>query len=316
MPELSIPPLFPEPSLKERSGLMTIAWISIAIVLAVATVWLLLFVALRYSPSATISAKQDDPTTAHRVFGDYRPRPIQRDWPAFNKLFTSSAADLQQKIEQAARDQEGISIGVSVRAITDTEHIAYQEDKVFTAASTTKIITAAAVLSMVDNQTVTLSQKLGDSTVEQQLQLMVNQSNNTAWENLNNLVGLQNLQDYATQLDLYSFRVLGNKINAHDLGVFLQLLYRNELLSTESTKLLLSWMQKTNQPDMLPAVFQASDQVYHKYGWIAQNIHDAAIIVHHDQPFILVILTDGTLNYNQGRQLVKSLASIIQSDLR
>lgn len=314
MPEVSVPPLFRFHS-EDSHRLSGLIWGIVGVGVAIIGGWLILLVAF----SATSSAKQPDQTSqvqAMRVFGDYVPQSREVDWPEFEKLFSTSATSLQAQIENEAKKYPDHTFGISVRAITDSEHIGYQEDIVFTAASTTKLITAAAVLNLIDNQKLTAQDKLGDQTIDYHLQRMVNLSDNASWELLNNKVGLRDLQEYATSIGLHKFTVNGNTINAHNLAIFLQMLYRYELLSESSTKKMLGWMTQTNEQQMLPQVFADSQSVYHKYGWFGGAAHDAGIVVYNDQPFVVVIMSEGSDSYTQRKQLIRQLAQVIQQALK
>lgn len=313
MSDTAVPPLFAPVSTSSRH-LSAIVWLIAGVATAIVGGWFILLVA--FSSTGSHQGDALAQTTPIRVFGDYVPQARQVPWPEFDRLLSVSGAQLQAKLEAEAKKYPDQSIAISVRAITDPEHIAFQEDRIFAGASTTKLITAAAVLSMVDNHKVGLTDKLGDKTVEYHLKLMINQSNNNSWELLNNLVGLRDLQKYAEEIGLQGFKVNGNTINANTLAVFLQMLYRYELLSDQSTELLLGWMTKTNDEAMLPQVFADSDHVYHKYGWFGSSLHDAAIVVHRGQPFVIVIMTDGAPNYAQGKAIIRQLAEVVSQSLK
>ena len=164
--------------------------------------------------------------------------------------------------------------------------------KPFNAASTTKIILAACLLHEVELGDKSLSAQAGDYPVSFQLQAMVNQSNNDSWHALTNYVGLQNLSDYAESIGIH-YDVANNSITTTDEALFLQKLYTGELLNSQDTKLLLSYMQHTNDETLIPAAVSSDVTVYHKYGWLDSYLHDAAILVYHNKPFILVIYTNG-----------------------
>ncbi len=148
-----------------------------------------------------------------------------------------------------------------------------------------------------------LSAQAGDYSVSFQLQEMVNQSNNDSWHALTSYVGLQNLSDYAESIGVH-YDVANNSITTADEALFLQKLYTGELLNPQDTKLLLSYMQHTIDETLIPAAVPSDVTVYHKYGWLDSDLHDAAILVYNNQPIILVIYTKGTaLTYTKQVQL-------------
>ena len=183
--------------------------------------------------------------------------------------------------------------------------------KPFNAASTTKIILAACLLHEVELGNKSLSAQAGDYPVSFQLQEMVNQSNNDSWHALTNYIGLQNLSDYAQSIGIH-YDVANNSITTTDEALFLQKLYTGELLNSQDTKLLLSYMQHTNDETLIPAVVSSDVTVYHKYGWLDSYLHDAAILVYHNKPFILVIYTNGNKStYSKQVQLIQQVTKMM-----
>jgi beta-lactamase class A len=164
----------------------------------------------------------------------------------------------------------------------------------YTAASTTKIITAAAFLHEVEAGKASLSESVGDETAAWQLQEMVQDSNNDSWVLLNTAVGGANLQTYARGLGLSSFNYEDNTLTAADDATLLKLLYQGKLLNTADTNLVLSYMQNTNDQTLIPAALPAGVTVYQKYGELDNTVHDGAIIEDGSAKFVLVIYSNST----------------------
>ena len=78
----------------------------------------------------------------------------------------------------------------------------YGVEEPFEAASTAKILTAAAYYSLVEDGSASLDNPLGAYTSGFQIQAMVQDSNNDSWSLLMDAVGLSRLSDYAASLDI------------------------------------------------------------------------------------------------------------------
>ena len=62
---------------------------------------------------------------------------------------------------------------------------------------------------------------------------------------------------------------------------------------------LFSYMQKTESEDFFSPAFKQADVVfYHKTGKYLGEGHDAAIVMHTENPFILVVFTNNTASIN------------------
>jgi beta-lactamase class A len=175
-------------------------------------------------------------------------------------------------------------------------------DVPFMAASTAKLITAARFLSQVGEGKDSLDSKLGSYTAEYQLEQMINRSNNDSWAVLNAKYSLESQQAYAASIGLTNSHFERTESTANDLAVFLEKLYDRQLFNEELSTQLLSYMQETNEESYIPAALPSVATVYHKYGILGSNVHDAAIIEYKGRRFILVIMSKGSTPDYAARQ--------------
>ena len=70
-------------------------------------------------------------------------------------------------------------------------------------------------------------------------------------------------------------------------------LYSGSLLDSQDTAQLLSYMQDTNYETLIPAAVPEGITVFHKYGLLAGELHDAGILVRDGTAYALVIYTKG-----------------------
>lgn len=187
----------------------------------------------------------------------------------------------------------------------------------FLAASTTKILTALLFLNNVETGQASLDDKLGGKPAKEQLQQMINKSDNDAWALLNDYLSDNSLGLYAKKLNLQSYDVSKNTISSNDMASLLAKLYNRELLDETNTKLLLSWMQNTSEERFIPAGVPAGMTAYHKAGYLEDRVHDVAIIDNGSAPFALVIYSKTFKNagydYDLGQTLYKDVTTKVIS---
>jgi beta-lactamase class A len=69
-------------------------------------------------------------------------------------------------------------------------------------------------------------------------------------------------------------------------------LYKGEVLTTEHRDLLFSFMQNTETENRISPAIPTGVVFYHKTGSYEGGIHDAALVIHPRNPFILIIFTN------------------------
>jgi beta-lactamase class A len=204
----------------------------------------------------------------------------------------SQNAKLAASIQPIITNNSQLQIGVSMINLKTGTALNLGNTQPFTAASTTKILTAAAFLHSVEQGQNNLNETLGAYTAAYQLKEMINDSDNDAWAALNNQIGYPQLGAYAQSIGLSSFDVNANTITAANEALLLQKLYNGQLLNQSDTSLVLSYMQNTNDESLIPAALPAGATVHHKYGQLNGDLHDAAIISYDGQSVVFVIYTN------------------------
>jgi len=214
-------------------------------------------------------------------------------------------------IQATAANYPSVETSVSLIDLDSGEQTDVGESAAFTAASTTKVLTAAAYMHLVEEGKASLQTTISGSSAQNLLQRMLNVSDNTAWAALNDYIGKAALQTYADGLGLTSYVATTNVITAHDEAQIMAKLYKNELTTSQHTQLLFSYMHNTNNEDLIPAAMPTGATIYHKYGYLGGELHDAAVITYEGHHFVLVIYTKnstGTLDdYTERTQLFHSI---------
>jgi beta-lactamase class A len=202
-------------------------------------------------------------------------------------------AGLDSAIDAIIGANSQFQVGVALMDTGGGDLHQYGVEEPFQAASTAKVLAAAAYYSLVEDGAASLEDELGDFTSGFQIQAMVQDSNNESWSLLMGAVGLPRLTEYAASIGVaYDPEV--NTLSTADMAHILAELSGGRLLDQEHTEQLLSYMQDTNFEDLIPAAVPAGVTVFHKYGLLDDELHDAAILSMSEGTYVLVVYTKGT----------------------
>jgi beta-lactamase class A len=211
------------------------------------------------------------------------------------KTSSVDTSALDTKIAAILATNPNVTVSLSAIELGSGQSVHYGTSTAMTAASVTKVVTAIDFLHEVELGKYSLSMNLSDDDqygASWQLQQMINQSNNDSWLMFENLLGYSQLANYIHTIGATSFDFNTNSITTDDQAKIMQLLYAGQLLNASDTKLLLSYMQNTNDEDLLPPAISHGDTIWHKYGEFNNQVNDAAIINHNGHDYVLVIFTN------------------------
>jgi len=199
---------------------------------------------------------------------------------------------LDAEVRRVLADNSGYRIGVVLADTHDGEPRSYGDGTEFVAASTAKIITAAAYYHLVETGEKSLDVPLGSYNAAFQIQAMVNASSNDAWLLLMQDIGYPQLIEYAASIGI-SYDPEQNLLTAAEMAEVLKQLSTGKLLNAEHTQELLGYMQKTNNERLIPAAVGPDITVQHKYGELEGYVHDAALLTSGERSYALAIYTWG-----------------------
>lgn len=199
---------------------------------------------------------------------------------------------LDAEINAVIQANSAYKVGVALVDLSDGVVHEYGTKTKFVAASTGKILAAEAYYHLVETGKASLGAKMGASTAGQQIRQMVQQSNNDSWALILAAVGHKGLTNYAASMGIPYDRTV-NGMTPAEMATTLSGLYSGRLLNAENTAQLLSYMQNTNYETLIPAAAPPGVDVFHKYGLLNGNLHDASILVQGDRAFVFVVYTQG-----------------------
>jgi beta-lactamase class A len=193
----------------------------------------------------------------------------------------------------------------------------FGSDGSFDGASTGKLLTAADYLHKVDTHKASLTQMIDGSTAQALLQKMLVDSDDSAWEQLNNYLGHDDLSRYAASVGFKDYHADTNTFPAGSVAGLLQSIYGGHALSSGSRSMLLGYMESANHREFMVQGIPADVRVYHKIGMDGDNIHDAMIIEKDGHWAVVVMFTDGHGTYDWGDRalLMQQVAAAAASTL-
>lgn len=201
-------------------------------------------------------------------------------------------AKIQAIIDANSQYQIGVAL-VDVSSGADPADVhEYGVREQFVAASTAKVLAAAAYYHLVETGAASLDDPLGDYTAGFQLREMIQQSDNDSWSLIMDAVGHEELTDYAASLGV-TYDPETNTLTPAEMAGILSGVYSGTLLNAEDTAQLLSYMQDTNYETLIPAAVPEGITVFHKYGLLDDELHDAGILTKDGTAYALVIYTKG-----------------------
>lgn len=210
--------------------------------------------------------------------------------------------DLASSIDAILGDAGDYRVGVALSAVDGGETRMFGDDSPFVAASTAKLITAAAYYHLVETGEATLDKKLGDYDAGFQLEAMINTSSNDSWLLLMDAIGYPRLIEYAASIGI-TYDPQENTLTPGEMAGFLKKLYGGELLNREDTEELLSYMRNTNDEVLIPAATRPDITVHHKYGQLDGSLHDAALLTFREATYALVIYTESSGSSDEAERI-------------
>lgn len=209
---------------------------------------------------------------------------------------------LDEDIAAIIADASEFRVAVALADVSGGASRSFGDESVFVAASTSKIITAAAFYDLVARGEASLDDPLGDRDAAFQIQEMVNSSDNDAWLLLMQEIGYPQLIDYAESIGVV-YDPEENVLAATDMAQVLKMLHGGDLLNPADTEQLLGYMHETINEDLIPAASGPGVTVHHKYGQLDPFLHDAALISFGDSTSVLVIFTERTGQADEADQI-------------
>ncbi len=232
------------------------------------------------------------------------------------------------QVEEITSDLQG-NYGFYVYRLEDGWGYGWHEDQVFPAASLIKlpvILTLyqeaeAAEIDLETKYSLKEEDKRGGAGVIQSAptgtiytyrklaELMGQQSDNTAFNVLRQVLGDQKIQATIDELGMSSTSLSKNKTTPEEIGLLFQELYQGKILTKEDREEILNYLTETAFEDRIPAGVPEEVRVAHKIGTDARTFSDAGIVFA-EKPFILVIMSKDALE-SEALEVLPKISQIV-----
>lgn len=239
------------------------------------------------STAAPSSTTAEAPTAAPAVAAPAAAAPAAPAAPA-----TGVTPALDAEINGIIDANSQYQVGVTLIDLSNGSSHQYGVQAPFEAASTAKVLAASAYYHLVETGAVSLDDPLGDYTAGFQIKEMIQDSDNDSWSLVMDAVGYSELQSYAASIGV-SYDPMNNTLTPSEMASIMAGLYGGKLLTQQDTAQLLSYMQNTNYESLIPAAVPAGITVFHKYGLLDDELHDASILTNGTDSYAFVVYTKG-----------------------
>lgn len=222
------------------------------------------------------------------------------------------AESIRAEILKFLKNQDG-EYSIYYEDFKTGEAFGIQENSVITAASMNKLPIVGCLYYMAAKKQIDLEEKIviqqediqdygtgslryedpGQAyTLKYLAQLTLQKSDNTAAHVLYVRLGADNVQYFASQLEMAATSMVDNDSSARDIGRFLSSLYQSKFTTPALSKEILGFIENTDIEDRIPKYLPKNIHIYHKTGDAVGNIHDGGIVDNGKNPYILVVMTD------------------------
>ena len=278
----------PRPAAPTHRRNVVLVWAAAVLVLAAVVV----LGVIRTVPSPGSDSQTRDFLTRDFPTGDVLTVAHQQEPDPAEAAPAAAAVDLPAEMQRIIGEHPDHRIGVAVMNTRDGQLQSYGDVAPYTAASTAKVLTAAAYYHLVETGDKSLDAPLGAFNAAFQLKAMINTSSDDSWLLLMRDIGYPNLTAYAATLGI-TYDPEQNLVAPTDMARLLAQLTTGKLLNADHTAELLGYMQHTNDEDLVPAAVAPGITVHHKYGVVQGYVHDAALLSAGDRSYAVVIYTWG-----------------------
>jgi beta-lactamase class A len=234
---------------------------------------------------------------------------------AAQQLKAEELADDERKENTFANQLNTLLAGnpadtLGIATASDSDGVqSYGVNSPFDGASVGKLLTAADYLRHVEEGTASLNQDIDGQTAGYWLKIMLVNSDDTAWAELNDYLTHDNLAAYADSIGFTDYDPTVNTFLPSDVAGLLQKLYSGHLLNSADRSLMLGYLSQANYRQYIVPAVPKGDQVYHKIGLDEDEVNDAAIITSGQKYLVIVIFTNGngTYNWDARAQLMQTI---------
>lgn len=224
--------------------------------------------------------------------------------------------DVEDVIEDTLEDLDAAVYSVYYKNFKDDEELLV-EDTMFDAGHLISPYIAAAYYFYLEGLE-------AEDTEYENVRRMLVENNEAAANALIDVVGIDNINSYL-EMEGFSATCLNKKLgeegtanttSVEDLGILLEGLYRNTLLSEDHNEILLDLMKDHDNTIMIPAGLQSDDEYANATGYGLNSVGDAAIIYGVYADYLLVVHASDVVDTVEAEDEICELSEAISDALK
>lgn len=220
---------------------------------------------------------------------------------------------------------EVTSVGIYVRDLQTGHWAGVDETSTFFPASLFKVPIMIAYLKQADADPRILKKRIEGRTVEQLLEAMIIESDNTSKDTLLHYVDPGTLAGVLEDLGIDSPDAIAENeiytISPRKYSLLFRTLYNATLLSKEMSNYALGLLTKTTYADGMVAPLPREIPVAHKFGFhsassspsIGAELHDCGIVYRGQNPYFLCVMTQGN-DESSLKPIIQDISRMVYAD--
>jgi beta-lactamase class A len=232
-------------------------------------------------------------------------------------------------------------LGIVIKDLQTKQSIEINSDNLFPSASLVKLPIMAAYFQAEKDGKVSLSEKLTlkkkhkarprtrlsrmksgtKIEIRDLIEAMITKSDNTATNVLVEALGFKCLNKSFDRFGLSKTDIrrgimdlskrnkgIDNLTTPQDMALFLESIYRGELVSTQASREMLKILKRQKINDRIPVSFPESIVIAHKTGLLSNAVSDVGIVFTRKGDFIICILTSDVRNTKRAKKAIQRIA--------
>ncbi|MCI6275618.1 MAG: class A beta-lactamase-related serine hydrolase [Clostridium sp.] len=251
--------------------------------------------------------------------------------------------DLKSEIQNIIDINKG-DVAVAIKTLGSDKEIMINEDMIFPSASTIKLLIMSRIMKEVNDGQRSLDDIIelkeqckcgGDGilkeldcghefTLKEIITLMIILSDNTATNMLIDMIGINNINIMADELNLKSTRLRRKMMDseavkqgrenttcAKDLCRILYLIYDGKLVNGKYSDVMIDILKRQQVGGRLNLYLPDEILIAHKTGDLDKLEHDVGIVYHPKQNYIICVLTKDNSTNKDGRETIGAISKAV-----
>ena len=220
-------------------------------------------------------------------------------------------AAMCEELQAEAASFDG-RISFFVHDFTDGTSCTLNPDEAYSTASLYKLIVLAEAHRQQEAGLFSFDERILGLRARTAIRSMIQASSNNTARALLTRLGLDAVAALPAQLGMGNTIIEGEDYTttASDIAHFFLQLEGRQLISPEADEAMLDVLLGQRVRDRIPALLPDNVPIAHKTGRLDHFAHDAGIIYAPGGAYVLVLLTEGSQNWNPGHEAIRQLAAL------